>query len=239
MDIKINHNTEENYTLNTAILLYKNRGGLKNLVSINQIRNINNKPVIGQGRLIETLDLLKIFQNATENQRETPEPIEFIPENILVQRKNLVIWTKEAHTNPIFFSTQDETLNKISGKTVQHPRLIFISAYSQIEVWAVKGNTRPTPETELYYAPYFNISGSNVCMPADYNSTIEGMEKAFFNARFTHEGTGFPYGNIHTEIWTENAEMTAQDQIFNFDEILIPANKKLKDIIQFFQSRQF
>jgi len=237
MDIKVNHNTEENYTLNTAILLYKNKAGLKNLVSINQIRNINSKPVIGQGRLIETLELLKIFQNATKNQKETPEPIEFIPENILVKRKNLLIWTKEAHTAPIFFRTQYGKLNKISGKNVQHPRLIFASQSSRIEVWAVKGNARPTPETELYYPPYFNISGSIVCMPADYKPTIEGIENAFFNAKFTHEGIGFPYGNIHTGAWTENAEMTANKQIFNFDGILIPADKKLKDIIQSFQSQ--
>jgi PRTRC genetic system protein B len=60
-------------------------------------------------------------------------------------------------------------------------------------VWAIKGDARPTPETTLFQAPYFNVYGDGgICqgsasVPEGTTAEkVEAWNDAFFGSFFTH-----------------------------------------------------
>jgi PRTRC genetic system protein B len=60
-------------------------------------------------------------------------------------------------------------------------------------VWAVKGSRRPTPQTPLFQAPYFNVDAQGrICqgnVPVPEGTAVEKIEAwndAFFRSFFTH-----------------------------------------------------
>ncbi len=100
-------------------------------------------------------------------------------------------WLSKPRRRKLYF----KNLIDLSDDVYPIPPLIFI--YSQnksFRVYAVK-TTNVNEETELYRAPFPNVSSSSVCMGrADYkmdkqmsvDDLMETMEDRFFNSYFSH-----------------------------------------------------
>ncbi len=97
--------------------------------------------------------------------------------------------------------------------------------------------TFPTPESRLYAAPFFNVTGASVCMgnariekPKNptYRKLIEYMEKLFWLTEFSHLG-----GNINpTRSNLVLVTKAARDAPFNLGELKPLKKLKLKDILK-------
>jgi len=119
---------------------------------------------------------------------------EYLPPNVLASTDSLLVWHRPAARSRLWFETKSDALNEMSGETFALPSLVFAATRqgSRLRVFATKGNCRPTPETVLCRAPFYNVSSRGlVCTGSMETGTtrsgsIEQWERGFFSSSFTH-----------------------------------------------------
>jgi PRTRC genetic system protein B len=119
----------------------------------------------------------------------------FLPASVLVRETDGLVWWKPPGRRALFFKTK-EASDGIGTRSqiVPHPGLVFkAKSDGHWQVFAVKGAQRPTPETRLCHAPYYNVwSDGRICVgnvSVPDSSDMERMaawEDAFFDSYFTH-----------------------------------------------------
>lgn len=115
---------------------------------------------------------------------------ELLPENVLTFSPSHLIWWVPATKRRVFFNTKE-----LGNRTaeVPHPPLLFTIVGGAWSVYALTENKRPSKESIVCHAPYFNVyDGGNICAgTADIPKiltpdSIQQWEKAFFDSEFTH-----------------------------------------------------
>lgn len=178
--------------LTRAILLYESN--TQTLATVHDVMIRETEPpeiLAGQCLTTEVIDeLLRKLAN-------TPVQRTLLPPEVLCDT-GCLMWWKPMTRLPIFFNTGNAKFNKeVNGKEVLHPPLVFLAKPGRLMIFALSHNERPTPETMLYRAPYYNLyaegamcSGNvrlpEVTLPGD----IPMWEKAFFETNFTHSNIG-------------------------------------------------
>jgi len=122
----------------------------------------------------------------------------FLPANILSVGIDSLLWWVPPVKRRVFFAS--EKLGGERSAKVPHPGLVFrVDGENEWSVFAVKGQNRPTPDTSLFLAPYFNVwSDGKICtgnVATPSGSTAEkasAWEKAFFDSYFTHPNVHAP-----------------------------------------------
>lgn len=116
----------------------------------------------------------------------------FIPQRLLFVGPAMLIWWTPPGPRQVWFKDSKGKIGTRSGVT-PHPGMVFAVARESWFVWAIDHAERPSAETVLHQAPYFNVweSGQictgNVDLPKSFSiETIEGYEQAFFGSNFTH-----------------------------------------------------
>ena len=119
-----------------------------------------------------------------------------LPTNILQinanKDKGVVLWYTKAQRRQMYFV---DNLGIPSGKT-QVPAMLWLASKSNLTVFALATDRRPTEQTPLHYAPFFNIyEKGNVCMgtvnieitnSASVEEFTRAWEHYFFNSYFSH-----------------------------------------------------
>ena len=102
-------------------------------------------------------------------------------------------------------------------------------------IWYNPPGKRPVETTPLFRAPFFNVTGSSVCLGScslekpqnpTFLSLLEYWEKRFWLTEFSHLGGNVNPTVSNLVIVTENI----RNNPFDMNE-LTPMNKKLKDIL--------
>lgn len=190
MTITLHMAESEHMNLTRAILLYEQRYGNRGFATLHQVCQQGASPVIGAGQCL-TRDALEDILTKLLNR---PAAREILPANVLWSGDSRLCWYVPAARRPIFFKTRNEKFNKeMNGREVMHPNLVFIGRPGRLSVWALNAGQRPTGDTKLYQAPYFNIydtgqmCNGNAKLPDV--PTIDALaryERAFFETNFTH-----------------------------------------------------
>jgi len=103
-----------------------------------------------------------------------------------------------------------------------------------MDIHAFKG-TIPEERTELYLAPFFNVTGADVCLgnsslkkpqDMDFHEFQEYWEKRFWMSEFSHLGGGRNPTRSNLVSVTEHV----RNNPFDYSE-LQQSGKKLKDIL--------
>ena len=196
------------------------------------------RPINEQGRMGAGIPVTYEFMNAllesyTEEMSGVPHGR--MPSNMLWcdsrKGREKYIWYNPPQKRQMFF----KKVLGIPDGIFDMPGIIYIAGCNRLDVFAYKGE-KPEEETELYCAPYFNVSGSAVCLgmsslkrpeDPDFISLMEYWEKRFWLSEFSHLGSGGnpKHGNLVSI--TENA----RNHSFNLEE-LKKAKKQVKDILQ-------
>jgi len=140
-----------------------------------------------------------------------------LPANLLRHTPGELLWHCPSRVEPIFFQTSHSELNAISGKRVRHPNLLFHVSGRNLYVAALPDGQRPTLETNLLRAPYYNVSAEGQVCQGSMNGPRENRpealgqwERAFFQSAFTHpQGGAFQitsHPNGHSGLWLEQSE---------------------------------
>lgn len=145
-----------------------------------------------------------ILKSCKENIANNSEnmPLQIIPENLLVDNKDFVIW--HTPTNMISDQWYNSNSHLKTVNKVPHPKLIFVALKNkrQLYIVATKNDVvRPDLNTEIFHAPFANMyTKMNLCLgSAEYPTlneiniqNIDQMQNALFFSRYNH----FKFNNI-------------------------------------------
>ncbi|HEY3281561.1 MAG TPA: PRTRC system protein B [Armatimonadota bacterium] len=231
----------ERLTLNAAVLLYRSdRQALATLHAVG-VPAGESQPVIGPGRLL-TRDALTDLVRQLDG---LPQTRELLPANVLLADSGRLAWWLPSERRPIFFATDDRSMNReLSGRTVLHPALLFVAEPGSLCVFAMTRSDRPTAQTPLYRAPYFNLwtpptgregqmCAGNARLPRGLaTSALDTWEQAFFLTNFSH--TNVPYSTLtshphgHAGLWW----YCAQERVREFPtRYLVPLNLTVGEVV--------
>lgn len=168
------------------------------------------------------------------NDTERTEPHGEIPRNLLYAdaRKGYgkYIWYEMPEKRMHYFSQRLE----IPDGELYTPSLLYVMAGNKLQLYAFIGEN---PNTQLYRAPYYNVSESYVCLgnarlpeitDMTYRNIIAYWKKMFWLSAFDHIlGTNPVRSNL--SILTK--ELMKSGKPFPSEE-LIPINKTLKDFMK-------
>lgn len=199
-----------------------------------EVRDIDESGRMGEGRPVTVEFMNELVRGYSESHSITPYGR--IPSNLLwcEPRKGSekYIWYNPPRTRMMFFK---EAL-RIENAEYHLPGIIYEAGESRLNVYAYK-DKELTDKTELYAAPFFNVTGASVCLgsakiekPKDltYTNLLEYWEKKFWLTEFSHLGGGGNPTKSNLVLVTK----AAKDKPFNLEE-LKPLNKlKLKDILR-------
>lgn len=183
--------------LSKAILVYQEASrhmsylGSTAFASIHEVSDTGTKAKpnvqIMPGTPISQEDLLKLMGSLADKYVSQAE---ILPASVLSFSPSHLVWWMPAGTRTVFFNNRE--LGKKSA-VVPHPPLLFMVVQGQWSVFALNANVRPTAETVLFHAPYFNVfdtgsicAGSAVIPKQLSTTSIPIWEAAFFDSEFTH-----------------------------------------------------
>ncbi|MEY8587796.1 PRTRC system protein B [Phocaeicola sartorii] len=199
-----------------------------------EVRDIDESGRMGEGRPVTVEFMNELVRGYSENHSTTPYGR--IPSNLLWcdprKGSEKYIWYNPPRKRMMFFK---EAL-RIENAEYHLPGVIYEAGESRLNVYAYK-DKELTDKTELYAAPFFNVTGASVCLgsakiekPKDltYMNLLEYWEKKFWLTEFSHLGGGGNPTKSNLVLVTK----AAKDKPFNLEE-LKPLNKlKLKDILR-------
>ena len=143
-----------------AVVFYQNRRAA--LATLHPVATKENEPPL----LLEgTLLTREALRDLLVQVQGLPQKRVLLPENVLCCDSGRLVWWRPSGRGPIFFNTKEKAFNEaMRGKSVLHPALVFMAEAGRLHVWALADSIRPTSETPLFRAPYYNLyEGGNMC----------------------------------------------------------------------------
>lgn len=184
--------TSGTVTLRRAVLIYEGqRGGA--LATVHKVEEVDGEPVIGVGQAMTPRAAMELAKALLKRAAHGG----FLPETVLYMDGDLIVWWVPPARRHIAFRVGAEHAEGFGGiergETVPHPGLVFAASSRVWRVWAVKGASRPTLDTAIYQAPYFNVDvRGGICQgnaPVPEGTTVEKITawtEAFTRSYFTH-----------------------------------------------------
>lgn len=164
---------------------------------------------------------------------------EILPENVLARTPEMFAWWSRARHRIMFFNPPNEQVRHLNGRRYPHPPLVFKVSAGNLFVRALVSDQRPTADTALCTAPYWNTNQEDglVCpgsMKIPETTNVESMgqwEDSYFGSEFTHPSgaarlTSFPGG--FSALWTKLAGRKTAFPV----EYLTDANQTLRSFIE-------
>ncbi len=188
--------TDIHYELSHALLFYQNAGNT--LATLHKVRDRQ----LLAGKSISVQDVEELFHSDHQRQKMI-----FLPLEVVAWSRNEVVWFEKSRIRPIYFNAPEskrQFLNKISGKNVIWPNLVFRISRNNISCWALRGKNKPNLNAKLYRPPFTNVSNDFYFCPPDQfraihdENIIDFVRKAadiFFRGHFSHL-----YGNMERSI---------------------------------------
>ena len=199
-----------------------------------EVREIDENGVMGEGRPVTVEFMNELVRGYSEKHSITPYGR--IPSNLLWcdprKGSEKYIWYNPPQKRMMFFK---EELN-IENAEYHLPGIIYVAGESHLCVYAYK-DKKPDDKTDLYAAPFFNVTGASVCLgsariekPKDltYANLLDYWEKKFWLTEFSHLGGGGNPTKSNLVLVTK----TAKDKPFDLEELKPLRNLKLKDILK-------
>ena len=173
--------------LQQAVLIYRGAQGSA-FATVHDVEEINGEATILAGKAMTPRAAIMLSRELAKGVSHGG----FIPETVLYMDGDLLLWWTRPGKRHIAFRA--EGLGAVErGEVVPHPGLVFAASSQVWKVWAVKGDARPTPETALFQAPYFNVydhggicQGSASVPEGTTAEKIDAWNDAFFGSFFTH-----------------------------------------------------
>lgn len=213
-----------------ALIAYSSTDGGKSFL---ELRKIGENGRMGEGRPVTYEFMNEITRNYSETQGGTPYGI--IPENLLYcdtrKGSERYVWYNPPHKRMMYFK---ECL-KIENAEYNLPGVIYMAKGAGLDIYAYKSGI-PDEKTELFEAPFFNVTRSSVCLGSaniekpdnpTYSRLLGYWEKKFWLTEFSHLGGNGNPTKSNLVLVTK----AAQNAPFNLDE-LKPLKMTLKDLLQ-------
>ena len=226
------------YYPKSALIFYETTGTETDMYVEHFDMDKNGNPINAHPLTVKEANVLaKSLQTDEEKNKAFLKPKGILPTNILninPSEKGTVLWYTKAQQRQLYFVDRLQIPN---GKA-QVPPMLWFADKNSLTVFALANNRRPTVNTALYYAPFFNIyEKGNVCMgtvsidiknSASVEEFIQAWEDYFFNSYFSHSLCENLTKNNIVNLWKS---LIDTDNPFPI-EVLKTHNKTLKNLLR-------
>ncbi|WP_186058895.1 PRTRC system protein B [Burkholderia gladioli] len=204
--VRISGNDDTKLALEAALLLYRSADHQQVYVTRHTARVVDGVPMLLAGQPATRRQLASFVEAASNHTGQQG----FVHERVIYSGPATVAWWAPAAPRMVWFRA-DEPIGDRHA-IVDHPALLFVAHGGKRYVFALASSVRPTAETPLYRAPYFNVNNSglvctgNVDIASTPNTAdVERYEDdEFFRSRFTHtNGTDLISGGGAAELWVD------------------------------------
>ena len=168
--VRIGHTCR--FKLKNAVLVYGDGSGA--FATLHDVRGEKEgAPYLGPGQSLTTAFLRSLAHGL--GVRMAPE---ILPDNILARTPDLIAWWTKAQHRCMFFGGGSDEAAKLNGRMYPHPALVFKIWGRDLFVRALAADVRPSAETRLMTAPYWNTdSRACVCqgsmrVPEEVSATV-------------------------------------------------------------------
>lgn len=199
-----------------------------------ELREIDGRGVMGEARPVTYEFMNELTHGYAAEHNGIPYGA--IPPDMLYADSRYghmrYIWYDKPRKHMMYFR---QSLG-IENAEYRMPGIIYEAVGTSLNVYAYKGSEPPTRETELYAAPFFNVTRERVClgsakakknMDLSYEELCNYWEQIFWLSEFSHlGGTGNP-----TKSNLVTVTKAARNAPFDENE-LKPLNIKLKNILK-------
>jgi PRTRC genetic system protein B len=138
--------------------------------------------------------------------------LQFVPPQLVALGVNSMAWVEERATRPLLFGgALDKAVAALDGQALPQPRLLFIVNQGVFSVYALRGHERPTADTPLAFAPYYNIFSSHQVCPGSMQkptqmqpSDIPAWVDSFFYSNFVKPADTnkrWAFSGTYRELW--------------------------------------
>ena len=179
----------EPLSLKGALLIYEGRG--RAFVTWHEAKpSPHDGIILGEAHELTTEFLRRLAQGlGTETSAEV------LPLNMLASTGDLSVWWPPRAVRRMYFRPNSEAPTGLSGEMFSQPPLVWKVAGAELSVRALRKNQRPSADTPLMIAPYWNTVGDSgvVCQGSMRAPEVGGIaslaawEQAFFQSEFTHQ----------------------------------------------------
>jgi len=188
--------SDDRLVLRAALLVYGKPpnywGDDSAIATVHAVEMHNERPTITEGRLATVADLQNLVTVLGRSRQNANA--EWLESRVLARGSDALIWWSAPCKRPLFFEPSSYNSKTFQGQGVcPIPGLVWMVIRGDLYVYAVQGDARPTRDTQLYQAPFFNVWGrGQVCMgnaslPGDERrGDIEAWEQVLFGSRFSH-----------------------------------------------------
>jgi len=157
----------------------------------------------------------------------------------LVWSTDLVVWWSRRTAQRMFFRDGSEVPTGLSGGRFSQPALLWSVSGQELAIRALAENRRPSANTPLMIAPYWNVDGDSgrVCLGSMRVPEMTGIaalaqwEQAFFQSEFTHQ-TGVKRLVRNAKGYFDAWERVRDGQRAFPTRCLVPANETLAEFIR-------
>jgi PRTRC genetic system protein B len=176
------------FKLSEAVLIYRAGGG-GSFASLHRVKQAGDEaPYLAPGETLTTAFVRALAQGLGAQVKP-----EIFPENILARTPDLLVWWSPPQRRVMFFGGNDQEAQKLNGLVFPHPGLVFKVVGKDLFVRAIATVARPTPETPLKTAPYWNtdsrglVCAGSMRVPESSDiASIPAWQDAYFESQFTH-----------------------------------------------------
>jgi len=187
MNVHLRIGDNRSFALKQAVLLYQD--GSRAFATLHEVKHQPNQaPYLASGQSVTTGFLETLSKGLGASMAA-----EVLPEHVLARTPDLIAWWCRARQRLMFFGEGSSEARALNGKMYPHPALVFMIQARELFVRALAENRRPTANTRLCNAPYWNTdTHGRVCLgsmrvPDETGvASLEGWEIAYFASEFTH-----------------------------------------------------
>jgi len=175
------------FALRQAVLLYQD--GSRAFATLHEVKHRPNEaPYLTAGQFVTTGFLEMLAKGLGASMAA-----EVLPEHVLARTPDLITWWISARPRLMFFGAGNAETSALNGRMFPHPALVFMIQGRELFVRALAENRRPTADTRLCNAPYWNTDEhGRVCLgsmrvPNETGvASLAGWESAYFASEFAH-----------------------------------------------------
>ena len=209
MQIHVSIGENHRFELHDALLVYGDRQ--RSFITRHQVTlRKNAAPTLGPAQPL-TIGFLESLVRSLGGGTKA----EVLPENVLAKSDRMIAWWTPSCRRQMFYENAEGKAAKLNGRMFPQPALVWRVSNLALKIRALAVNRRPTAETTLAVAPYWNLSddgrvctGSMRCPDSASVSSIPAWERAFYESAFTHANVGrlTRHSGGFEGLWTDLAD---------------------------------
>lgn len=191
MKVEVAIGETHRFMLREALLIY--REDQRSFVTRHEVTvQQEGPPILGPAQLLTA----NFVESLTESLGGSAAA-EVLPTNIVAKSDRMIAWWTPRRRRRMFYENSEGKARSLNGRFFSQPALAWRVTRGDLKIRALRENKRPSGETTLAVAPFWNLSddgrvclGSMRCPESSSVASIGRWEQSFYESAFTHANVG-------------------------------------------------